>query len=271
MVSLTNTRILHSRYKIFGVLGVGENRTVYQARDMNYPDKRKLVALKSAPYRGRIPERFRREADVLRLADHLAIPKFIEYFEESDAVYLVTGYVNGKDMELLLRITTKILPVPYILKWGIQLCDALSHLHTSQTAPLIARNIKLSNIMIESFGNVLLTDLSDCVFLDHNGQNASEIITYDDGYTAPERFTGDSTIHGDIYSMGALLHHILTRQHPRLRPPFSFAEYPVQQINPDAPAELNDVIQQAVAFEPEKRFQSAAEMKAALEDINARS
>ncbi len=262
-------KILHNRYKIIGKLGGRFNRSVYRARDMNYPDVRKFVALKSVvPYEGTIEERFRREVDILRLAEHPSLPQFIDSFEEDDNFCLVTTYINGSDMERLLRQPTKIFPVEMIIKWGIQLCDVISYLHSSPTAPLVARNIRLSNIMVDSFGNVFLTDLSNCAFLGVNEKIINDFFCfYDDGYTAPEWFTWSFKIQGDIYSMGALLHYILTRQHPRLRPPFSFAEYPVQQFNPDAPAELNDVIQQAVAFEPENRFQSAAEMKTALEQI----
>ena len=71
----------------------------------------------------------------------------------------------------------------------------------------------------------------------------------------------------DVYSLGATLHHILTRKDPRLEPPFSFAERPIHDFNPAAPDLLVQVVEKALSFEPQNRFQSCVEMKPELEKL----
>jgi serine/threonine protein kinase len=59
-----------------------------------------------------------------------------------------------------------------------------------------------------------------------------------EGYSPPEQYRGEASPAGDIYALGATLHHLLTRRDPRAEPPFSFSERPVRQINPHVSPEL---------------------------------
>jgi len=74
----------------------------------------------------------------------------------------------------------------------------------------------------------------------------------------------DATQRADIYSLGATIHHLLTRRDPRLEPPFSFGERPIRQINPLVSADLEAVVQTALQYNPDERFSDASEMKKAL-------
>lgn len=68
----------------------------------------------------------------------------------------------------------------------------------------------------------------------------------------------------DIYSLGATLHHVLTRRDPRLEPAFSWDERPIQRINLDVPDAFVAVVNRALAYEPSERFETSAEMLQAL-------
>lgn len=262
--------VLQRRYKILGVLGGGGMGTVYQARDLNFPDVRKLVAVKEMLNPNTDPnlhastlKTFQREANILATLNHPAIPKIFDFFDQNDKVYLVMEFINGADLETLLN-KTKDLPVEKIIDWAIELCDVVDYLHT-QPKPIVFRDMKPSNIMVDSFGKIRLIDFGIAKIFDSGVKKHTMIGT--EGYCAPEQYKGDVTTLSDIYSLGATLHHILTRKDPRLEPPFSFSERPVQDYNPKVPDRFVAIIEKALAFEPPNRFQSAAEMKAELEKL----
>ena len=88
--SLQANTVLQRRYKILGVLGGGGMGTVYQARDLNFPDVRKLVAVKEMLNPTTDPslhastlKTFQREANILATLNHPAIPKIFDFFDQS--------------------------------------------------------------------------------------------------------------------------------------------------------------------------------------------
>ena len=265
--ALPPNTILLARYKIMGVLGGGGQGAVYQARDLNFPDARRLVAVKEMHVTSADPtlrastmRTFQREANILATLSHPAIPKIYDFFDQNDRAYLVMEYINGNDLEELL-FKTKSLPADKIIDWAIDLCDVLHYLHSNTPEPIIFRDMKPANIMIDSQGRVRLIDFGIAkIFV--SGVKHTMIGT--EGYSAPEQYKGNANPLSDIYSLGAALHHVITRKDPRLEPPFSFAERPIQQLNPDFPTELARIIDRALAFEPENRYQSCADMKDAL-------
>ncbi|MEO1287557.1 MAG: protein kinase, partial [Chloroflexota bacterium] len=265
--------ILLSRYKIEGQLGGGGQGAVYQARDLNFPDSRRLVAIKEmlvitndSSVRMNAMKAFKREANILATLNHPAIPKIYDFFEKNDRAYLVMEYINGRDLEAILS-RTKSLPIDKIIEWGIDLCDVLQYLHNHQPEPIIFRDMKPANIMIDSLGKVRLIDFGIAkVFV--SGLPQTMIGT--EGYSAPEQYKGKANPLSDIYSLGATLHHVVTRADPRLEPPFSFNERPITSINEDATPQFEQVIMRSLEFDPDKRFQSCADMKDALEMLKYR-
>lgn len=265
--------VLHTRYKIMGVLGGGGMGTVYQARDLNFTDVRKLVAIKEMQtiatdqaLRASMLKTFRREANILATLNHPAIPKIFDFFDLNDRAYLVMEYINGSDLELLLS-KTKELPIEKVIEWAADLCDVLDYLHNQKPDPIVFRDMKPSNVMIDSLGKVRLIDFGIAkTFV--SGIKHTMIGT--EGYSAPEQYKGDVTPQSDIYSLGATLHHLLTRKDPRLEPPFSFHERPIGTLNPKAPAELIGIVEKALSFNVSERFKSCAEMKEALDRLRYR-
>ncbi|MEL6307341.1 MAG: serine/threonine-protein kinase [Chloroflexota bacterium] len=271
--TLQPNTILLARYKIEGQLGGGGQGAVYQARDLNFPHSRRLVAIKEmhvttndANLRASTMKTFQREANILATLNHPAIPKIYDFFEKNDRAYLVMEYINGRDLEAILS-RTKSLPIDKITEWGIDLCDVLQYLHSHQPEPIIFRDMKPANVMIDSLGKVRLIDFGIAkVFV--SGLPQTMIGT--EGYSAPEQYKGKANPLSDIYSLGATLHHVITRADPRLEPPFSFSERPLTSLNQDASPKLEEIIMKSLEFEPEKRFQTCAEMRDALEALKYR-
>jgi len=141
------------------------------------------------------------------------------------------------------------------------LCDALIHLHSQRPAPLIFRDVKPSNIMIDPYGQVYLIDFG--ISLAHQpGRELAMIGT--EGYSPPEQYLGYTDVRSDVYSLGATLHHLLTCRDPRRETPFSFHDAPPRSLNPAISEELEAVILKAVEHKAEDRYQSVEEMKTAL-------
>ncbi|MCX7609293.1 MAG: serine/threonine-protein kinase [Anaerolineales bacterium] len=259
---------LVNRYLIQEVIGVGGMGSVYRARDLHFPTVVKLVAVKEminqAPdplVRKTIVQNFEREANILATLNHPAIPRIYDYFSVDDRSYLVLEFINGKDLEAVINETPGFLSEELVLAWAIELCDVLSYLHSHKPDPIIFRDMKPSNVMINQQGHVVLVDFGIAKPF-QAGQKGTMIGT--EGYSPPEQYRGEATPLADIYALGATLHHALTRRDPRLEPPFSFGERPVRKINPAVSPEFEAVINTALQYNPQDRFQSAEAMKQAL-------
>ena len=262
---------LANRYLIQEVVGLGGMGSVYRSRDMHFPSVTKLVAVKemiiSAPdplVRETIVKNFEREANLLATLHHSAIPKIYDYFTLESRSYLVLEFIHGKDMEAIINDTNGFLPEEQLLGWAIDLCDVLDYLHKHKPTPIIFRDMKPSNVMINSNGILMLVDFGIAKAF-QTGTKGTMIGT--EGYSPPEQYRGEATQAADIYALGATLHHALTRRDPRLEPPFSFAERPVRRINPSVSNELEVIVNRALEYDPSNRFQSAAEMKEALASV----
>ncbi len=126
--------------------------------------------------------------------------------------------------------------------------------------------MKPSNVMIDAYGLVRLIDFGIAKAFQSDQKKGTQIGT--EGYSPPEQYKGEATPAGDIYALGATIHHILTRRDPRLEPPFSFMERMVRDINPNVPEGFAKIITQALAYNPLERFTNATEMKAAIEELD---
>ena len=256
------------RYLIQDVIGVGGMGSVYRARDLHFPNVVKLVAVKeminSAPdpvVRQTIVQNFEREANLLATLSHPSIPRIYDYFTDDDRSYLVLEYIHGKDMEAVLSESDGFLSEEQVLTWGIELCDVLAFLHKHKPDPIIFRDMKPSNVMIDHNGDVKLVDFGIAKSF-QSGQKGTMIGT--EGYSPPEQYRGEATPLADLYALGATLHHALSRRDPRMEPPFSFDERPLRKINPGVSPELDNVVKTALQYNPEDRFTSADDMKDAL-------
>ncbi len=257
-----------NRYVIQDVIGVGGMGSVYRARDQHFPTVVKLVAVKEminrAPdplVRKTIVQNFEREANILATLNHPYIPRIYDYFSEDNRSYLTMEFVNGKDMEAVISDTGGFLPEERVLNWALELCDVLQFLHAHKPDPIIFRDMKPSNVMVNLQDHIVLVDFGIAKPF-QVGQKGTMIGT--EGYSPPEQYRGEAGPLADVYALGATLHHALSRRDPRLEPPFSFAERPLRKINPAVSLELEAVINTALQYNPSDRFPSIDALKDAL-------
>ncbi len=263
--------ILQQRYQILEVRGSGGMAIVYRARDLRFDKVSRICAVKEmyvnapeARLRDLVVQSFEREANTLASLNHPAIPHIFDYFNESSRLYLVMEFVEGNDLEQLIDESSGPLDPEQVIDWAIQICDVLSYLH-SHEPPVVFRDLKPSNIMITEHGDVRLIDFGIAKVFER-GQRGTMIGTA--GYPPPEQYRGLAEPRGDLYALGATMHHLLTQRDPRQEPPFSFHEHSIREANPKVSAALDAVVMKALEYDVAKRFASAAEMKAALEAVN---
>ncbi len=265
---MTSGTTLVDRYVIQEVVGIGGMGSVYRARDLHFPNVVKLVAVKEminqAPdplIRATIVQNFEREANILATLSHPSIPRIYDYFSEDNRSYLVLEYIHGKDLEQIINDTAGFLSEEQVLAWAIQLCDVLSFLHAHRPDPIIFRDMKPSNVMVNQTNHIILVDFGIAKPF-QTGQKGTMIGT--EGYSPPEQYRGEATTLADIYALGATMHHALTRRDPRIEPPFSFSERPIRKINPAVSLDLETVINTALQYNSKDRFQTIEDLRDAL-------
>ncbi len=265
---LETDAILSGRYKILGILG-GTHSIVYQAQPLNRPYMPHQVAIKErylssdSDMRALRLKACDKEKTLLSTLSHTSIPQLFDFFDQDDCAYIVMERINGLDIKTL-QDNAKELPVAAIVRWAIELCNVLDYLH-KQPTPIVFRGMCPANIMLEVTGRVKLVGFGRAVaFTDTNRKYPLSEIK---GYSAPEEYVEELSPLTDVYSLAATLHHVITKTDPHLEPPFSFSSRPLRDFNPQAPEPLEDIVSKALEFNSEDRYQSAAEMKAALEKL----
>ncbi|MGD8554361.1 MAG: serine/threonine-protein kinase [Anaerolineales bacterium] len=259
---------LQDRYLVLELLATGGMGSVYKGRDLHFPNVTRLVAVKEvlnttsdANVYKMMVANFEREANLLATLSHPAIPRIFDYFVHGIGAYLVMEFIDGINLERLVEITQGFLPQEKVIAWAVEICDVLSYLHGHKPQPIIFRDIKPANVMVDARQHIRLIDFG-IARLFQPGDKGTMIGT--EGYSPPEQYRGEASPAGDVYALGATLHHVLTRVDPRTEAPFSFAERPINAINPKVFPELEAVVNRALSYEPEDRYASAEDMKRAL-------
>jgi outer membrane protein assembly factor BamB/tRNA A-37 threonylcarbamoyl transferase component Bud32 len=261
--------VLQQRYQVESVLGLGGMGAVYKVRDLRFTNAAKYCALKemiakfsdTQDQRTRLSN-FEREANILASLSHPAIPDVHDFFAEHSRAYLVIEYVEGRDLEKVLKESQGMLSEQMVGGWALQLCDVLHYLHT-RMPPIIFRDLKPSNVILNPPNQIILIDFGIAKVF-QQGKKGTMVGT--EGYSPPEQYRGVSDARSDIYSLGAMMHHLLTRSDPRLETPFTFAERMPSSLNPSVSPAMEAVVMRCLEYEPDQRYRDVLELRTALEE-----
>jgi serine/threonine protein kinase len=274
--SLAAGALLHKRYKIIKLLGQGDFGRVYQAHDQRAVQGRPFVALKQMP-----PQMIvdcERQAHLAANLIHPAIPRIFGYFVTQTHSYLVKQFICGLNLEQVLDQAPGFLAEEKVITWAIQLCDALDYLHTHPYHPMVFRDLKPNNIMVDRANQLYLVDFELArVFppgffesrLPHYQHLRKGMAIGTAGYSPPEQYRGVVRPQSDLYALGATLHHLLTKRDPRRERPFTFQEHPVRLLNPAVSAELEFIVMKALNRAMKDRYPTAREMQLVLQQLGA--
>jgi len=208
---------------------------------------------------------FQNEARILARLTHPNLPKVYDYFSLPGRQYIIMEFVKGKTLEKILeKRKGRPLDEGLALSWALQICRTMHFLSVQKPRPIVFRDLKPSNIMIMRDGRVKLIDFGIARFFKED-KHEDTYVYGTPGYAAPEQYgSGQTDVRSDIFSLGATLHHCLTGRNPSENP----LDFPdPQQLNPKLSRETGAIIKKALAPDMDKRFQSALEMKKAVQKV----
>ncbi len=263
----TERQFLRNRYRLLRKIGEGGFSAVYEALDLQ---DEAHVAIKSVTLRGLSAQEkidatdtYNREVSILSTVRHRTLPRIHEYFSDPECWYVVMDFINGITLERYLdRRESVLLPIEDVLDMGIVLCDVLAYLHQQQPA-IIFRDLKPANIMLATDGHLYLIDFGIARRF-KPGQAKDTVPFGSAGYAAPEQYgRAQTTPQADVFSLGALLHQLLSADDPSLTP-FTFA--PLSHNRPGM-AELNELLFHMVDLDARKRLANMIMIKQELQRI----
>lgn len=259
---LRTDHVLQGRYELLHVLGQGGMGTVFMARDLRLKGRNCVVKkLRDDFYREEDRQKaqafFEREMQVLSDLQHRNIVQILDFFCEGPDYYLVMEYVQGNNLHYMLHEERQGEPFSEntVIDWAIQICDVLSYLH-SQTPPVVYRDLKPSNVMIDLKGEVKLVDFGIARPYEEKGEHTHVVSA---GYSPPEQYWGQADPRSDIYSLGATMQFLLTGRDPEALHVSS-----PRVVNPEVSEYTDQLVRKATSQELGDRFQSVEEFMEAL-------
>jgi predicted Ser/Thr protein kinase len=252
------------RLKITRQLAFGGLSAIYLAQE----NKRDLVVIKEAVVpagsdeqaRAQAEQHLVREAEMLAQLDHPRVAKVLDHFVDQGRHYLKLEYINGQDLRQFVKQNGPLTEARAI-EWGMQIAAILDYLHRRQP-PIIHRDLTPDNLVLGPHGDVMLIDFGAAnVFVG----TATGTIVGKQAYIPAEQLRGKAVLASDIYALGGTLYYLLTGKDP----------LPLAVSRPKAAAaeisdELDELVARCLEFEPDDRFQTAADVMSALKLLAAR-
>lgn len=247
-------------YEIKSIIGKGGMSTVYLAEHKRLHTR---WAMKEARKQQGTRFDFLAESNILKRLQHPMLPRIVDIFEDRDCIYIVEDFVEGITLDGLLKQQKKV-DEPQGLQWLRDLCGVLTYLHGQRPHPIIYRDMKPSNIMLQPDGSLKLIDFG--IAREYKQEsNADTTYIGTKGYAAPEQFGKAQTdARTDIYSLGVTMYHLLTGKSP-YEPPYQFV--PVRQLVPELSHGIEYILNKCVQSEPADRYQTVDELVDDLDHI----
>ena len=294
------SQIIAGMYEIVRQIGAGGGGVVYLGRHLRLgkwvvlkADRRTLSAK---------PETLRREVDALKDLSHTYIPQVYDFVVEDGVVYTVMDYIEGESLDKPLKRGERF-PQAQVVEWACQLLEALVYLHSRPPHGILHSDIKPANIMVTPQGDIRLIDFNIALAL---GEEGAVRVGYSQGYASPEHYGMDYSgigatrsaggvnetqlpadpaatvlpghgsvsggsgcrdvlldVRSDIYSLGATLYHLFTGRRPA---------QDAREVQPISDREVSlaiaAIVRRAMEPDPDRRWQTAAEMLSAFEHLH---
>ncbi len=263
------------KYDVIGVLGRGGMGVVYRARDARIG---RDVAIKTLTegYSGNpdMLKRFYQEAGHTGNLKHPNIVTVYDFGDEDGLPYIVMEFLDGEPLDKIIRENH---PLHLSQKLDVleQVCEALAYAHTQG---MIHRDVKPANIIVERDGLVKLLDFG----IARAGEQIGDVTMTHTGtlvgtpaYMSPERLRGEPFDgRSDIFSTGVVLYQFLTgvlpfpADYPAILQQILHEDpRPLRECLPSCPAQMDQILQRALAKDPAERYNHADEMAADLKSV----
>lgn len=261
-----------THYRILKKLGQGGMGLVYKAEDLKLG---RTVALKflaphvqaSEEYRAR----FIQEAKALAALDHSNICAVHEIDEANGQIFFAMTFVDGPTLKE--KIADRPLDLRETLKISIEAAQGLRAAHRKG---IVHKDIKAANIMLDAEGHAVITDFGVAQLEGESHLARQGALMGTPAYMSPEQARGGSVdLRSDIWSLGVVLHEMLTGSLPfTAEHPLALASA-IQNDDPeslavhraDVPPELEMIVSKMLAKRPDQRYQQVDELLLDLEAL----
>jgi serine/threonine protein kinase len=263
-----------SHYRVIEKLAEGGMGVVYKAEDTRL---KRTVALKFLPLRSLSSEedraRFLHEARAAAQLDHPNIATVHEIDEAEGQTFIAMAFVDGP------TVAEKVRQGPLDLAEAVDIALQTSRaLREAHEKGVVHRDVKSANVMLTQRGQVKLTDFG-------LARLASQEITFHKklqgtpAYMSPEQVHGENVDHRtDIWSLGVMMYEMVTGRLPFRGDYRQILVYaisnedpePVAKLRPEAPAELVEIIEKALAKDPGQRYQQVGDLIGRLKTLQAK-
>ncbi|WP_442601328.1 protein kinase domain-containing protein [Paenibacillus sp. KN14-4R] len=257
---------LGGRYRIASVLGQGGMGTVYLADDQKLRGKQ--WAIKETVIANQDIQKFIDEAKMLVQLNHPLLPNIIDYFppDEEGLSYLVMDYIKGQTLQDIFIQANKQMEESVVIDYALQICELFQYLHHEQPQPIVYRDLKPANIMIDEQNTIRLIDFGIArSFKEGKDTDTVQIGTI--GFAAPEQFENQQTDNRtDLYALGALMYYLLSGGKY-----YYVLQKPLEQVQRGLSESLYMIIHRLLQIAPADRYQRASDVKQHLMSITFQS
>ena len=280
--ALGRGQVFADRYEVLGTLGKGGMGVVYRARDRQLDEvvALKLLRPEALASDPTLLERFKQEIKLARRITHRNVLRTHDFGEAAGVPYISMEYLEGVTLKDLVR-NRGALPLGVGLSIAKQMCHGLGAAHEGG---VVHRDVKPQNMLI-------LPETAELKIMDFGISRVSSVEPASPGlttagtvmgtpdYMPPEQAQGrPADFRSDLYSLAVVLFEVFTGQLPfEGETPMAVVMAHVQQppprprsVSPTLPVELEAVVLKGLQKDPAKRWQSAAEVLAALSAISTR-
>jgi len=274
----TIARPLIGRYVIEREIGRGAMGMVYVGTD---PRIGRKVAIKtlalteefSGQQLAEIRTRFYREAETAGQLSHPNIVTIYDVGEEHDLAYIAMDFIEGESLESFTQPGC-LLPMPEVFQIGAQVADALDYAHQHK---VVHRDIKPANILYNRETGILkVTDFGIACLTDHSRTRTGTVLG-SPCYMSPEQLAGGRVDgRSDLFSLGVTLFELFCGQLPFQGESVAALSHQItnekqqnmRKLRPDLPSCSVKVVNRMLEKKAAKRFQTGAELAAALRDCS---
>jgi len=270
-----------SHYRIIEKIGEGGMGQVYRAWDERLERTVAIKLIGRGADDAGAKERLLREARLASSLNHPSICVIHEVNEEGDRPYIVMEFTEGKPLGAV--IGEEGLPLPTLVRYAAQIAGALAHAHERG---VVHRDLKSGNVVVTPEGRAKVLDFG--LAKRTVGTSAESAITHAKGpltgpgvavgtleYMPPEVLRGDpADARGDLWALGVVMYEMCAARHPFRGKTGFEASAAILREEPEALSSrvnpgLRTVIERCLVKEPARRYQSAGEVKAALEALQS--
>lgn len=281
----------YGRYELLGRIAYGGMAEIFLAREIAGQGgaHRMMVVKRVLPHVAEdehFVDMFVDEARLAMQLNHPGICHVYAFGEEQGSYYIAMEWVNGKPVSKIMRRAKELggLPIPIALRIFAQVAEALDYAHRAcdpagEPLGVVHRDVSPQNIMVSYDGVVKLLDFGIAKASSHSTRTEAGVIKGKFAYMSPQQCVGEP-IDGraDLFALGTCLFEALTGKNPfRRKTEFEtmmrIVGDPIptlKEVRPDVPDAVDALVQKALMREPERRFQTGAEMQQAIEEALAK-